>query len=302
MFDKITAFKVFRAIVKNGSLTAAAKELNISKASVSRHLSYLEDWLKSKLLLRTTRSLTLTMTGEQLYDQCQEVLEKMEFIEEKLPNLEKSLMGRLKVSLPREIVHIIFPNLPSFQQQHPDLKITFDFTDRYVDLYNEPFDAAIRIGTLQPSSLFARKLCQFNDTLVAAPSYLTKSKVLETPRDLENHQCILDIHRSPSDSWYFIDAKGERLDISIKGQYTLTDTEAVLMLARQGAGIANVPEHVAIEACHDGRLVRVLPSYKAQSYDVHVLFAERQFMPEKTRAFINFLVDIFDTKSDTTTP
>ncbi|WP_286267131.1 LysR family transcriptional regulator [Thalassotalea atypica] len=294
MFDKITAFIVFRAIVRNGSLTSAAKELNMSKASVSRYLRYLESWLKSKLLLRTTRSLTLTQTGEQLYDQCQEVLEKMEFIEDKLPKLEKSLMGRLKVSLPREVKHLIFSHLPDFQQQHPDLHILFDFSDRYVDLYNEPFDVAIRVGTLQPSSLFARKLSQFNDALVAAPSYLAENKTLTTPQDLVDHRCILDIHRTPPDSWTLIGPEREKFDIHVKGLYTVTDTEAVLTLARQGAGIANIPEYIAIEACTDGRLVRVLPAYKGQQYDIHVLFAERQFMPEKTRAFVNFLVTVFN--------
>lgn len=293
MFDKITAFKIFRAIVRNGSLTLAAKELDMSKASVSRYLNYLEDWLKSKLLLRTTRSLTLTKTGEQLYDQCQEVLDKMAFIEEKLPNLEKSLMGRLKISLPREITALIFPHLTSFEQAHPNLHIVFDFTDRYVDLYNEPFDIAIRIGALQPSSLFARKLCQFNDALVASPLYLAQSNEIILPKDLKAHHCLLDTHRSPSDSWYFIDQNDVKFNVPVKGRYTLTDTEAVLTMARQGAGIANVPEHVAIEACKDGRLARVLPTYKGQLYDVHVLFAERKFMPEKTRAFINFLVDVF---------
>ena len=296
MFDRLTSFEVFRAIVRNGSLTLAGKELNMSKASISRHLKYLEDWLQTKLLLRTTRSITLTKTGELLYDQCLEVLDKVEYIEEKLPTLEKTLVGRLRVSLPPEIWNQIAPCLPDFSNKYPELNIRFYFAESFVDLYNEPYDLAIRIGSLKPSSLFARNLGKVNDVIVAAPSYLKNNIDISTPMDLQAHTCLLDMHRSPPDVWAFTDDSGVKTDVYVKGRYTLNETEAVVHAAVLGLGIANIPEYIAKTYCDSGQLVQLLKDYNAQSNDLHVLFVERKFMPEKTRVFIDFLVDVFDNK------
>ncbi|MDG3086514.1 LysR family transcriptional regulator [Vibrio hannami] len=297
MFDRLTAFRTFRAIVKTGSITSAANELGVAKSSVSRHLTNLEEWANCKLFLRTTRTLTLTKAGEYLYEQSSDLIDRFEYIEEKLPLMERSLTGRLRVTLPPEIWTIIVGQLSSFYQQHPDLKISFDFSDRLVDLYNEPFDLAIRVGEPKNSSLYARKLGVVQDMLVASPTYLSCSPPLHTPEDLTDHSCLLDMYRTPPDIWNFTDFNGNTANILVSGNYSLNNTQAVIEAAIQGLGIANVSGLLAEQECLKGNLIHLLTDYETESYQVHALFAEKKFMPEKTRAFIDFLVSVFEGNS-----
>lgn len=293
MFDRLTAIEVFQSVVRNQSQSAAATELNMSRTSVSRYIQHLENWLGSRLILRTTRSSTVTEAGYLFYDECKEILHKLDTLENKLVSLDHAPSGQLRVSLPEELRSIVMPSLGLFFQRYPNLKLTLDFNERYIDLIAEPFDLALRIGQLTHSSLFARKLGSFAEIPVATPSLLHTLPEITQPEDLTEHNCILEAFRGADPVWHFKQNQTS-MPINVTGMLTVNSTDSVLAAVKGGLGIALVPDLLCQDELDSGQLIRLLPNYQTRQVDMHALFPERDFMPTKTRVFVDHLIQLFN--------
>lgn len=292
MTDRLTDLEIFHAVIECKSLSSAADKLQLSRASVTRSIQQLEHWLDTRLLLRTTRKIEITESGQRLLEESREILHRVEIIKDQLSSERQAISGELRVSLPAGFSNHFFSVLPKFLQQFPKIQLKLEFSDKYIDLTNDSFDIAIRAGNLQDSSIFSRRLFSFKEIVVASPGYLSNNDEPKTLTDLKDHQCILDTNQSRYDQWHFFE-QGVAKMIGIKGSLILSQSNAVLDSSIAGLGIAYLPSFIVEQGIKEGKLKQVLNRYDSASYDVNALFPERDFIPKKTRVFIDFLIDAF---------
>lgn len=292
MADRITDLEIFQAIAENNSLSLAAEKLFMSKAAVSRSLQRLEKWLGTRLIARTTRNIEITSSGRRLLEEGKEILHKIDTLQEQLLHEHQTVSGELRISLPLGISSYFFSVLPSFIQKYPNIRLNIEQGDDYIDLTNDHFDLAIRAGTLTDSNMFARKLFSFDEIIVASASYITNYGKPHTLNEIKNHSCILDTNQIRNDRWLFIENK-KIVPVSITGNLILSQTNAVVEAAIAGIGLAYLPRFSVCKALKEKQLTQVLKEYSSARYDVNVIFPEREFLPKKTRVFIDFLVDAF---------
>ncbi len=292
MTDRITDLEIFQAIVEYKSLSIAAEKLLISKATVSRSLQQLERWLDTRLVIRTTRNIEVTPSGQRLLEEGREILHKIDTLQGQLSHDRQTVSGELRVSLPLGISNYFFSVLPRFIQKYPNVRLNVEQGDNYVDLTSDHFDLAIRAGTLSDSSMFARKLFSFDEIIVASPWYITNYGKPNTLDDIESHSCILDTNHFRYDRWVFIENK-KAVSVSIAGNLILSQTNAVVEAAIAGIGLAYLPRFAVCQALKEKQLIQVLKEYPSATYDVNVIFPDRDFLPKKTRVFIDFLVEAF---------
>ncbi|WP_420589514.1 LysR substrate-binding domain-containing protein [Bacterioplanoides sp.] len=292
MSDRLTALKMFQAVASKGSFAAAADSLQTSRASVTRALHQLEQWLNTRLILRTTRSIEITAAGKRLLQESEEILGRIECLEQALTEERQTVQGELRVSLPIGLSPYLFSRLPEFTRRHPQLRLKLDFDDQYIDLINDSFDIAVRIAQLSDTGVYARKLCDFHDVLVASPEYIERCGKPESVKDLSSHQFILDTNHPRQDALLFV-IDGEMKHVEINGSIILSQANCVIDAVHAGLGIASLPSFFVREAIQQGSLLPLQLDCPGQSYPLSALFPDREFIPQKTRVFIDFLVEIF---------
>ena len=291
--DTLDGIRTFAAAVEAGSFTAAADRLGISKKLVSKYVGQLEDRLKIKLLHRTTRQLSLTETGERYYAQCLEVLERFDALEAGVRGGSAEVSGELRVSAPASFGELyIQPLLMEFQADHPNLSINTQLSDRYVDMAEEGFDLAIRIGSLSDTSMIARRLATTALWVVASPDYLNKAGRPEYPKDLRNHACIRDTNLRSGSGWPF-QIDGVSRKISVESTFAVNSATASRDLALAGKGLALCPDYAVARDLAAGRLERVLADFPSLQLDIHAVYLDARYMPPRVRAFIDFLTGRF---------
>lgn len=291
--DTIDGMRTFAAAVECGSFTAAADRLCISKKLVSKYVGQLEDRLKIKLLHRTTRRLSLTEAGERYYAQCLEVLEAFDALEAGVKGGITGVSGELRISAPASFGALyVQPLLMEFQALHPGLSVSTRLSDRYVDLAEEGFDLAIRIGTLSDTSMIARRLARTELWAVAAPDYLDRAGAPEHPRDLTSHSCIKDTNLRSGTGWPF-QVDGVSRKISVTGPFAVNSATASCDLALAGKGIALCPDYAVAGELAAGRLVRLLVDFPSHELDIHAVYLDARYMPPRVRAFIDHLTARF---------
>lgn len=291
--DTIDGMRTFAAAVETGSFTAAADRLGISKKLVSKYVGQLEDRLKTKLLHRTTRQLSLTEAGERYYARCLSVLEDFDALEASVKGGTSEVKGELRVSAPASFGELyVQPLLVEFQESHPELSVSTRFSDRYVDLAEEGFDLALRIGTLSDTSMIARRLATTELWAVAAPEYLAKAGTPEEPRSLTGHVCIRDTNLRSGASWPF-QVDGVTRKIAVTGAFAVNSAIASRDLAVAGKGVTLCPDYAVAEDLASGRLVRVLEDFPSLRLDIHAVYLDARYMPPRVRAFIDFLTNRF---------
>jgi len=293
MADALQEMIVFTRVVSAGSLSAAARELGLSPALVSRKLAALESRLGVRLINRTTRSLRLTDEGANYHESCARVLADIEEAEAFISAGRVEPRGTLKVALPASFGHQhIAPLIPEFAARYPAVHIALSLSDRSVSLIDEGFDLAVRIAELEDSSLAARRLAPNRRVVCASPAYLARHGTPHTPQDLARHNCI-----TASDfnmSWEYKDQNGRPGSVRVSGRYTCDNWEVLREWALAGLGVAlkstwDVHRHLA-----DGSLVELCPGYTFDSdVAIYAVYPHRRFLPAKTRAFIEFLVASF---------
>lgn len=289
--QKLVAMNAFAAVVEAGSFTGAAGAKGLSKAALSRHVAELEDRLGVRLLNRTTRRLSLTEAGRAFYEGCQRMLAEAESAEVQVTALAARPRGVLRLSAPVSFAYwYLNPLLGAFLEACPELELDLVLGDRVVDLVEEGFDAAIRIGQLADSSLIARRLCSLESYLVASPDYLDRAGLPENPRDLKAHNCLLYSYHRGGRSWRFEGPEG-KVDVQVKGRVLTNNGDVLLSLALAGHGVALLPSFFVAQALQEGRLLRLLPGWHGNKDDsISVVYPARRNAPPKLRALLDYLV------------
>ncbi|WP_159588114.1 LysR family transcriptional regulator [Chelativorans xinjiangense] len=290
--DRLTALKVFRQVVELGSFAEAARQLRLSPAAVSKNVGELEAHLAVRLLNRTTRRMSLTEAGSLYYDQVARILDELEEADSSLGPLQESPSGLLRVSAPVTLTLVCLSQaLPGFLGRHPDLTLDLRLDDRRVNIVEEGFDIAIRAsGSLEDSSLIARKLTTIPHVVCGAPSYLERSGTPMSPEDLKRHSCIQFTLSGHADEWAFEKAD-RQIRIPISGRYKVTSSLAVRDALRAGFGLSLIPWAYVREDIEQGRLRTVLGEWSAVALSVYAVYPSRRYVVPKVRAFLDFLVE-----------
>jgi len=292
--DHLSAMAVFARVVEEGSFSDAARGLGVSKSAVSKQVGRLEDRLCVRLLNRTTRQLSLTEAGTAFYEHCRQLVADADAAESAVTHLAAAPRGTLRVNAPMSFGQLhVAPALPDFLAAYPELAVEMQLNDRTVDLIEEGFDLAIRIGQLRDSSLIARRLAPMRRVVCAAPSYLDARGRPGHPRDLKQHECLIYSYLSSGREWRFHGGDGD-LRVPIQGRLEINNGDALLAAARQGFGVVMLPTFLAAADVKAGRLEPVLQDWcEAQTGGIHAVFPASRNLSPKVRVFVDFLARRF---------
>jgi len=293
MGDSLYEMSVFARVVTAGSLSAAARDLGVSTAVVSRRLAALEARLGVRLIHRTTRRLALTDEGASYHEACARILGEIEDADAAAAAKRVEPQGLLKVALPASFGHKhIAPLVPPFALRYPKIQLAFSLSDRTVNMVEEGYDLAIRIGELEDSSLAARKLAPNRRVVCASPEYLRRHPVLRTPEDLQQHNCLTtnDLQMN----WEYRGPDGKRGVVRVSGHYACDNWEVLREWALAGLGVALKSTWDVRLQLEGGSLVPVLPGYDfGTDVAIYAVYPHRRYLPAKTRAFIDYLAESF---------
>lgn len=280
--DRLQAMRIFVTVVNEGSFVQAAEKLEVSPQLVSKSLNQLEEHLGVRLLNRTTRRQHLTEAGNAYFLRAQHVLAEVDDMELQLSGLQHSARGVLRVSAPVSFaLRHLAPLVVSFQKAYPEVVVDLQLNDRKVDIVEEGFDIALRIGKLESSSLIAKRLAPIRLVYCAAPQYLVE---YGEPRELAALRDHRYLHYSYMDESFV--PKAAQVMRSNNG-------DVLVAAACEGAGIALQPTFIAYEALRAGRLKTILPAHEPEPIALYAMFAHRQFMASKVRAFLDFVDGYF---------
>ena len=293
MADTLAEMSVFSRVVATGSLSAAARELGLSPAMISRRLSALEARLGVRLVNRTTRSLRLTDEGANYYDTCTRLLAEIDEADSAVAAGRVEPQGALRVAIPASFGnrHIV-PLIPAFAEKYPRVQLALSLSDRNVNLIEEGFDLAIRIAELEDSSLTARRLAPNRRVVCASPEYLQRNGTPLTPEDLAHHNCLTSTEFAMT--WEYRDPNGVPGAMRVHGRYACDNWEVLREWALAGLGVALKSTWDVRKHLEDGSLVPLFPGYTfGTDVAIYAVYPHRRFLPAKTRAFIEFLADSF---------
>lgn len=290
--DRLEADRMFMAVMETGSFTAAAERLGTSSGQASKLVSRLEASLGVRLLSRTTRAVSPTEAGRAYFDRVRLLVEEFDNLDAAIRDASGAPRGRLRLTAPLSFGTMeIAPALNEFARAFPEIELDVSFTDRVVNLVDEGFDLAIRVGRPGDSSMIARKLCDVRIVVIGSSAYLERNGKPTTPEDLSGFECILDTNFREPGRWPFRGADGKALSIPVRGRVRYSNAEACLAAAEAGLGLACVPGFVAGDALRSGRLRRVLQAFEAEPYAVHALYPHSRHLAGKVRALVDFLLE-----------
>jgi len=282
---------IFVKIVETGSFIGASLALGMPKSTVSSKLSSLEKRLGVTLIRRTTRKLHVTEAGKTYYDQCLKAIDQIMAAEEQVTESQAFPRGLLRITAPVELGEVILPSIIcEFSRKYPKVDLELILTDKTVDLVAEGIDIGIRAGELKDSSLIAKKLGSVYFATFASPKYLKTHGAPKTPKDLENHNCIL-YNPQGSGEWKLLGAKEERA-IGLKKHIVINDFNLIKSLSIMGVGIALLPTFLCADEVKSGKLIRILGNWKSNIRPVHFVYPAQKFVTPKLRAFIEVANDV----------
>lgn len=285
--DGTTEMEVFVKVVESGGFSAAARTLNMPKSSVSRYISRLEDRLGVRLLHRTTRSLRPTDVGAAYYERAARIVQEIAEAEAAITNMQVVPRGTLRVSAPLTFGHLFMGKLVAgFLARHPEVSLDVDLSDRVVDIIDEGFDLAVRVGRLRDSSLIARRLGGAERVMVASPDYLARHGTPRTPDDLKDHECLLYAYEATTASWRL----SPEVMVPVRGRLTSNNGDVLAAAAAEGLGITLLPRFIASRALHEGTLVPILEDHVRGDGGVYAVYPHSRHLSAKVRAFVDHLV------------
>jgi DNA-binding transcriptional LysR family regulator len=261
---------------------------------VSRQVSALETELGARLLHRTTRALTLTEAGRSYFERAARILAELAEANASVGQLQAAPRGRLRVSAPMSFGFLhLAPALPDFLGRHPDVELELVMNDRNVDLVDEGFDMAVRIGTLADSSLVARKLAPMRRTVFASPAYLQARGTPTSPDDLKAHECLCYSNLGLSQEWRFVRPDGRPWPVEVHGRLHANNGDALRAAALAGFGLAVLPSFFVGRDLQSGALVSVLEEFMPQDSALYAVYPHARHLSPKVRAFVDFLAERF---------
>ncbi|WP_423456296.1 LysR family transcriptional regulator [Ottowia sp. VDI28] len=297
--DSLRSIEIFVQVVHHGSLSAAARKLGTSAASVSRQVSALEDSLGARLLNRTSRKLTLTEAGEAYFHHAEQILHHVDEATQSVTNLQRAPRGTLRVHS-RILVGQLFiiPAIAEFLIAQPEIKIDLMLSNLSVDLVEQNIDVDIRIGKLSDSSLIAKRLTLSDRVVCASPAYLKRSPKIRQPQDLGAHNCLTYRLSKGNVQWRFMNGKGVTTDVPVNGSLQTDYGPALRTAALAGLGLALMPDWSVREDIERGTLVRLFPEFKASFLEfdngVYAVYQRSRHMSAKVRLFVDHLTGLFD--------
>lgn len=291
--DTTESLQVFVRVAELGSFTRAADSLGTSKASVSAAVSQLEAALGTRLLQRTTRKVQMTPDGQSFYERSKQVLADIEDLQTMFQG-DADISGRLRVDMPLGVArHIVLPRLPSFLEAHPQLKVELSSTDRRVDVVAEGFDCIVRVGRLDDSTLVARPLGRFRMLNCASPAYLKRYGIPQSPDDLANHRLVDYAPSLGARAALFEYMEGDVVRmVEMPAAVAVNNSDAYREACLAGLGIIQAPESGLGELVAQGRLVEVLPEYRAAPMPVTLLYPNRRQLAKRARLFMLWLGEV----------
>lgn len=286
--DRLKQIEAFASVATRGSLSAAARVEGVTPAIIGRRIDALEARLGVRLLLRTTRKLTLTFEGQAFLEDCQKLLDDLANAEAAVSLGGMKAGGYLKLSAPAGFgrQHVA-PLVDDFMRANPEVRVNLNLSDRLVDLINENIDCAIRIGELTDSSLVSVRLGEMRRMVVASPAYLVQYGVPRTPGDLSAHNCL---SLGQQRGWLFRDPQGEAVDtVKVSGNFECNDGAVLHEWALAGRGLAWRSLWEVGRDLKEGRLTSVLDAWQAPPMGIYAVFPQRRHLPLRVRLFIDLL-------------
>lgn len=290
--DRLRAYEIFMTVVNKGSFSKAADLLDTSPANVTRYINDLEGYLGCRLLNRSSRKLSLTESGEALFERCKTILAEVAETEALVSSAAVQPRGRLRINAPLSfgILHLA-PIWPEFSRRYPQLELDITLTDRVVDIIEEGYDLVIRISRSGSVNHAARKLASSHNILCAAPAYLQQFGTPQTPADLRDHQCITYLYSG--DEWHFTDGSGKAHQVKVRGKIHTNNGDTARAMALAGAGIIWQPSFLIGPDLASGALVPLLPGFALPDIDVLAMYPSRRHLSVKVRVLIDYLVEVF---------
>ncbi|MGY2374552.1 LysR family transcriptional regulator [Pseudomonas sp. SDO524_S393] len=280
--------RLFCQVMESGSFTAAADQLGLSKQFVSRRLIQLEDRLGVRLLNRSTRRLDVTPLGQSYYESALRLLAEVEQVEQGIAGQNSEPRGTIRLSAPLSFAMAhLGCLLPVFLQRHPLVSVEVDLSDRPVDLIGEGYDLVLRIGTLEDSTLIARRIASIPRVYCASPDYLALRGTPLKPEDLADHDCLPYGHGRQV-QWRF-QTKGKVQALNVSGRMRVNNGELLRDTAVAGLGITYLPTFIVAEALQDGRLVTLLDAFAPEALTLSAVYPQHRQSSRPVQALVEFL-------------
>jgi len=288
--ERLDCDRMFVAVLEAGSFSKAAQTLGTSSGQASKLVSKLEAELGVQLLNRTTRALSPTEVGQAYFERIKALLDDFDALDASVRNASSAATGRLRLSLPVSFGTMqMTPDLIEFARAFPDIQLDVSFSDRIVNLIDEGFDVAVRIGSPVDSSLIARKLCDMRVVTAAAPAYLDRHGTPAEPAALADRECIIDTNFREPFIWRFHSPDGSATAVPVKGRLRFSNAETCLAAAAAGLGIARVPSFMAGPCFRAGTVRPLLQEFEDRSFGVYVLYPPGRHLAIKVRVLVDFL-------------
>lgn len=291
--DRFVELLAFVRTVDRGSQAAAARELGVTPAMVGRYIRALEDRLGTRLLNRTTARQSPTEAGAAFHAQSAAVLEQLDEAERSASDRQAEPQGTLRINAPMSFgARHLAAAVSGFCDRHPAVRVEMVLNDRVVDLIEEGYDVAVRIGRMKDSDLVARRLATCRLAVCASPEYLARRGEPRLPADLAGHNCLLYAYASNGATWRFHGEHGTE-EVRLSGGLVANNGDALLAAALAGQGVILQPTFIVGDAVRDGRLVRLLPGWRLADLDVHAVYPSVRHLSPKVRSFVDFLAGRF---------
>lgn len=283
----------FYRLARSGSLTATAREMNLTPPAVSKRLAQLEARLGVRLLNRTTRKVSLTEEGELYYREAARILSDIEQLEQTVASRHAAPRGLVRLNATFGFGHrYLAPVISRFVREYPEVRVQLQLTDKPINLADEGYDVGIRFGKLEDASLIARRIAPNRHLLVAAPGYLKRHGTPQHPSELARHDCLVIRENDAYGIWKFTQ-KSEAVTVRVSGTLASNNGEVVRNWALEEHGIILRSEWDVADHLQRGKLVEILPDWRGPDADIHAVFPQRLHLSAKVRVLIDFLVEAF---------
>jgi len=297
--DRFQALRVFSQVIESGSFSAAAAKLGLSSTAVSRHVAELEAHLQTRVLNRTTRRISLTESGRALYERAVQLLADLDEAEQEASRAAVVPRGTIKLTTSVNFgVRHVAPAIAAFLAAHAGVRFDVSLSDRIVDLVEEGFDLAVRLGVPGSDNVVARKLGETRLVPCASPAYLRAHGAPQVPEDLARHNCFTYEYVTPRNLWRFLDAGGAERTVRVSGSLHSNNGDLLAEAAAQGAGIVFEPAFIVGPDVRAGRLVPLLQEFVAPPIPIFAIYPSRKHLSAKVRAFVDFLLERFAQAQD----
>ena len=292
--DRFSAMEAFVRVVESGSFVGAAERLGLSTSSLSRLVADLEQHLGARLLNRTTRRLSLTESGQAYFERSVTLLADLAEAEALAGQSAVQASGTLRLTCSYNMAEQqVAPAIAAFVERHPAVRFELVVSDRIVDLVEEGFDLAIRVGPVGSDRLVARRLGSMRLLVCAAPAYLERHPAPRVPGDLAAHNALTYAYSASPRLWRFTDPAGDLHEVRVAGNLHANSGDALRAAAVEGLGVINEPDFLLEPALHAGRLVRLLPGYTGAGGDIWAVYPSRRHLSLKVRLFVDHIAAEF---------